>query len=118
MALTTFEPPIDPSPATGRKIDYKILAADFGEGYSQPTRDGYNHRKRKLTLTWDVLTDEQADDIGSFLDERGGDQAFYYTPPRETTPVKWTCSDWSDDVQSSGLRKINATFEQSHTLET
>jgi phage-related protein len=117
MALLSFYPPIDPSPSTGRKVEFKILEADFGEGYSQPTRDGVNHRRRTLTLTWDALTDEQAEEISGFLFDRGGDETFYYTPPRETKPVKWTCKDYSDDVQSGGYRKISATFVQSFTLQ-
>ena len=117
MALPTFEPPIDPSPGTGRKTKYNLLKAEFGEGYTQTTRAGLNHRRRELALSWEALTDEQAWEIAAFLDERGGDLPFYYTPPRETVPVKWTCDEWGDDVNQNGTRKITATFVQSFTGE-
>jgi len=118
MALITFDPPVAPSPSTGRKVEFKLLEADFGEGYSQPTRDGINHRRRTLTLSWDGLVDEDADCIAGFFFDRGGDEVFYYTPPREERPVKWTCKDYSDDVQQNSLRKISATLRQDFTLET
>jgi phage-related protein len=117
MALDTFIPPIDPSPSTGRKVEFKILEADFGDGYSQPTRQGFNHRRRTLTIGWDGLIDDHADEITFFLFEKGGTEAFYYQPPRENTPVKWTCKEYTDDVQSNSLRKVSATFVQSFTLE-
>jgi phage-related protein len=116
MPLTTFVPPIDPSPSTSRKIAFKILQAEFGDGYSQPTPDGINHRRRSLGLSWDVLDDDQADEISEFLTERGGTEPFYYTPPRESAPTKWVCEEFTDDVQDGGFRKITATFKQSFTL--
>jgi phage-related protein len=113
--LETFYPPVDPSPSTGRKTEFKLLKAEFGDGYTQITRQGLNHRRRKLTLSWDVLTDDQANEISGFLEARGGDETFYYTPPRETQPVKWTCETYDDNVVD-GIRKVTAEFTQSFTL--
>ncbi|MCS3740224.1 phage tail protein [Rhizobium sp. BK661] len=110
--MLTFYPPIDPSPSTGRKVEFKLLKAEFGDGYTGIARQGINHRRRKLTLNWDVLTDEQADEITGFLNERGGDETFHYTPPREDMPVKWTCETYDDNVVD-GVRRISAEFIQS-----
>ncbi|OCP21894.1 MULTISPECIES: phage tail protein [unclassified Ensifer] len=117
MALPTFEPPVQPSPGTGRKTKFNLLKAEFGEGYTQVTRAGINHRRRELTLVWEVLIDDQAWAISDFLEQRGGDRAFYYTPPRESVPVKWTCEEFDDTVNNDGTRKIAATFVQSWTHE-
>lgn len=117
MTLPVFAPPIAPSPGTGRKMNFNILEAEFGEGYSQPTRAGINHRRRELSLNWETLTDVQAFAIADFLDERGGDRSFFYTPPRETKPVKWTCREYDDTVNTNGTRKISAKFVQSFTNE-
>ncbi len=113
MTIPTFAPSIEPSPSTGRKTNYKLLKSEFGDGYTQTTRDGINHRRRQLTLSWNTLLDAQAWEIADFLEERGGDLDFYYTPPRETVPVKWTCEEWDDTVNDDGTRKITATFNQS-----
>ncbi len=113
MAIPTFDPPIDPTPGLSRKTNYKLLKAEFGDGYTQTTRDGINHRRRQITLAWEALTDCQAWEISDFLEERGGDLDFYYTPPRESVPVKWKCEEWEDTVNADGTRKISATFQQS-----
>ncbi|TDW20400.1 phage-related protein [Rhizobium azibense] len=117
MALPTFAPPVEPSPGIGRKTKYNLLKAEFGEGYTQTARASINHRRRELSLAWEVLTDDQAWVISDFLEERGGDLSFYYVPPRESLPVKWTCEEWDDTVNSDGTRKISATFVQSFTHE-
>lgn len=117
MALKTFEPSLEPSPGTGRKTKFNLLKAEFGEGYTQTARNGINHRRRELMLTWEVLTDDQAWEISGFLDEQGGDRSFWYIPPRESVPVKWQCEEFDDTVNTDGTRKITATFIQSNTNE-
>jgi phage-related protein len=115
--LASFIPPIEASPGTTRKVEFNILEAEFGDGYSQPTENGLNSAKRSLSLVWDVLTDDQADDITAFFLDRKGVTPFYFTPPRENYPVKWTCRDYTNDTGSDGLRKVTATFVQSFTLD-
>jgi len=118
MTLQTFTPARAPAPGTSRKPKIKLLTAEFGDGYTQETRDGMNHIRRTLTLTWDTLTPSQADDLSDFFVEHGGDTPFWYTPSNESTPVKWTCKDWSDTAEKQGFRTFRATFEQSFSLVT
>jgi phage-related protein len=117
MALTTFAPPRAPSPGTSNTPKVKLREADFGDGYSQPIRDGLNHIKRTLSLTWEMMTPTEADVIKNFLIARGGDQSFYWTPSDESTPVKWRCKTWGDKKEKSGFVTVTAEFEQSFTLE-
>src|SRR5690606_29261995 len=42
-AIPTFDPPFAPSPGAQNKPEIKILQAEFGDGYSQPTPNGLNH---------------------------------------------------------------------------
>lgn len=113
MAFETFTPPIDPSPGIGRRVKYNVFEAEFGDGYSQTVGNGINFRRRQMTLAWDVLTDDQADEIAEFFFPRAKTTPFYWQPPRESEPVKWICDEWTDDVTQDGLRKITATFIQS-----
>ena len=118
MALQTFNPSIMPSPGTSRRWKLKLLEAEFGDGYSQPVPDGLNHMRRTLDLRWGVLLDEQADEIVNFFLAHEGTTPFYYTPPRETVPVKWTCREWTDDVDEAGFRKVTAQLVQDFSLVT
>lgn len=117
MTIPTFYPPVAPSPGTSSKPEIRLLAATFGDGYSQVARSGLNHIKQVLNLRWDVLTAAQAAQITDFLEERGGDQPFFYTPPRTTTPVKFTCEDWQEAQNAAGLSSLTATFKQCFNLD-
>lgn len=116
MVLQTFNPPVGPSPGTRKARDMKILEAEFGDGYSQPTPDGSNHMRRTLSLTWDGLTEAQAGEITTFLSEHAGTEPFFYTPAGDTVPTKWTCSTWDEVIE--GVWKVSAEFKQSFTLAT
>ena len=67
MAFPTFTPPVPPSPGTANKPKVKLLKAEFGDGYTQTTRDGLNHVRRTLSLKWEFLTPTQAKTISAPL---------------------------------------------------
>jgi phage-related protein len=87
MTLPTFSPPIAPAPGLRRKPEVRLRVAEFGEGYTQITRD-LNHIRKVETLEWPVLTVAQANQIVGFLEERGGDQPFLYRLPDDPSPIK------------------------------
>lgn len=114
--LPLFDPPVLPSPGTSIGSKPKLRVAEFGEGYSQIVRDGLNHIKKDLSLTWDVLTNHQADDIVAFFEERGGDKPFWFKPTNGSL-MKWRCEEWTDKIADDGVRQITTTFIRSNTLE-
>jgi len=116
MTVQTFNPPVGPSPGTRKSRDMKILEAEFGDGYTQTTPNGFNHMRRTLSLTWNGLTEGQAKTILDFFAAHEGTRPFYYTPAGETTPTKWTCATWDESVK--GIWEITAEFKQSFTLES
>lgn len=109
MTLQTFNPPIPPS-SLKKRPRLKLLKADFGDGYTQTARDGMNHNRTIIDLTWDVLAPAQARAIVSFFEQHGGDQAFLYNGTR------FTCEVWDDTTGRGGLHSLTATFEQSFAL--
>ena len=118
MPLPTFTPPVAPSPGTTDKPEFKVLVADFGDGYTQGSADGLNNVQRVLSLNWETLTPAQCNTIMNFLKGTKGTGIFYYTPSNEATALKWTCSEVSDKRGEGGLRSVTATFRQSFNLAT
>lgn len=116
MTIPTFYPPVAPSPGTTQKPELRLLRADFGDGYSMTVRDGMNHIRKTISLRWDVLTAGQAKQIVDFLEERGGDQPFYYTPARTNVPIKFTCDEWQETQNAAGLSALTATLKQDFNL--
>ena len=85
--------------------------------------DGYQHRivfglpqnqnPKIFSFVWNNLTEQNSDTIETFLDARANDQdSFDYTPPNETTAMKFVCKKWEKSMDYSNLATINAVFEQ------
>lgn len=117
MPLETFDPDPLPSPGTTRKPKLKLLEVEFGDGYSQVTRDGMNHIRRTIDLRWELLLPAKEREFDAFFTRHGGDTPFWYTPSDETTPVRWTCKDWETRTSDDGFREFTAKFEQSFNLD-
>jgi phage-related protein len=110
MPFPTFTPAVPPSPGTETDREIKLKTAEFGDGYSQETRDGINHIRQVVTLNWEVLTIEQAAAIEDFFHARGGDEPFYYALSDDVTR-KWTCKTFKR--RREGPNSVSATFKQS-----
>jgi phage-related protein len=115
MALATFTPPVDPSPGTDNTPEFKIKEAQFGDGYTQVTRDGLNHIRDVVNLRWDVLTPEQADTIEAFIVGKGGDTPFKYALRGDTTR-QWTCKRYSRSRGSPNT--MTAEFRENFSIVT
>lgn len=118
MPFDTFTPPIPPSPGTSIAKRPRLYEAEFGDGYTQVTRAGLNHIKRKISLEWEVLLPADADSIDDFLTEKGGDTPFWYTPSNAPAAIKWTCKEWDVRRLENGLRSVSCEFEESFVLES
>jgi phage-related protein len=113
--MEIFSPPVQPSTGSRRKQELKIRLAEFGDGYTQATRDGLNHNRTVLELQWDALSPADAEEILVFLARQGGTTPFWWQMPRTTDLIKWTCSEW-DETFLAGRSSITATFKQSFNV--
>lgn len=113
MAIETFKPPYAPT-STSEKPELKLLEAEFGDGYTQTAGDGMNHIRKVASLSWDVLTADQAREIEAFLERHGGSAPFLYALDEGETPLKWTCKEWSRKRDTPNT--MEATFRQSFLL--
>ncbi len=90
-----------------------VLTAQFGDGYNQRTPDGINNIVATWQVQWDNLLDSDANSIDSFLIGKAGATAFLWTPPGESSALKWVCASWSRAPRDFvGRSTMQATFEQ------
>ena len=98
--MATF-PNIEPSFSV-RKIQAPITkAVSFADGFEQRLMFGLptNQNPRKYNLKWENITEEEADTIDYFLNERAFDKAtFDYAPPRESFTKTGTYSQSSTTI--------------------
>lgn len=116
MALDTF-PAISPDYSSSPcQVEARVLKSDFGDGYVQKAGDGINSIRRTWPLTWSNITNAEAKTITDFLEAKGGYTPFYWTPPRTTTPLKWTCAAWTSFPNDANRMDVTATFIQDFSL--
>ena len=110
--MATF-PAISPTYGVEKRSAPKRRAVQFGDGYEQRLTYGLNQNPKEWSLTWNNITEANADTIETFLDARAADAAaFDWTPPDEATAYKWVCDRWSKSIPYNGRAIINATFRQ------
>ncbi len=98
---------------SARKVDQRVLRADFGDGYSQRAVDGLNTARQEWQLQWTQLTKAQATQLKDFFIARGGAEAFNWTPPDEATARKWTSVGFDGPTPTTAARySFSATLRE------
>ncbi len=107
-------------PDIGREPDYglnaaptfRVLRAQFGDGYEQRSPDGLNSVRRSWTVTWSVIGAEEKDALMSFLTQMGGVQSFFWTMPDTLEMVRVTCDDPTATYDSFSNHTVTGTFRE------
>lgn len=109
MPIQTFST----APDFGAQLEKKprVRRAQFGDGYQQRVGDGINTQPESWSLTFSARTPAERDEIMSFLEARGGIEAFLWTTPRGTSG-KFICQEWGGSPQSAAAHTVTAKFEQ------
>ena len=110
--MATF-PAITASYGAQKSSKPVVRTTQFGDGYEQRTTFGLNQNPKEWSLTWQNITEANADTIEAFLDARAADGAsFDWTPPDTATSYKWVCQQWDKTIPYIGRATITATFRQ------
>jgi phage-related protein len=110
--MATF-PAITPAYGAEKRSTPRQRVVQFGDGYEHRLTFGRNQNPKEWSLTWNNITESNADTIETFLDARAADGAsFDWTPPDEATSYKWVCSSWTKSIPYTGRAVITATFRQ------
>jgi phage-related protein len=81
------------SQASQQSIKYRILLAQFGDGYSQRSADGINNKDETWTIFYQALTLTEMTQVRDFLDGLKGASTFDWTATGDSTSKKWRVVD-------------------------
>ena len=100
-----------PSYSSSLAKKYRVLKAEFGEGYTQRSRDGINSIQRTYNAVWNNILSANALVIKDFLDALGGADSFEWQHPEDTAAARWTCPDGhSETFVSVDTVNLSAVF--------
>jgi len=89
----------------------RVLASQFGDGYTQRVGDGINISLRKWSLRFDARTSTERDAILAALRAENGITSFDWTDPLGYTG-KWVCKKWSTILNNAASSSVGAVFEE------
>lgn len=109
--MVTFSPTIAPSYNSPKSKEFKVLTANFGDGYKQRVGDGINNVSETWELSWGLLTLAQADNITDFFDARDGTDSFDWTTPDGDTK-KFFTSSYGRTPVANNIFSVSARLEE------
>lgn len=112
--MATF-PSITPSYGAQKSSKPRFTTVEFGDGFTQRLTYGIPSQMnpKEWGLSWNNISEADADTIETFLDARGEDcESFDWSPLDETDTYKWICPEWSKSISYNGRATIVATFRQ------
>jgi phage-related protein len=112
--MDVFSPAVDPSAnGTTRTTNAAVNIAQFGDGYSQRAKDGLNAVSRQVALQWSRLTQEEAADLDSFFESKGGSEAFLYQIPGDSVQRAWiTSGPWRNGYEYGTAGSFSVTLQE------
>lgn len=93
-------------------IDFRVITAQFGDGYKQTSADGINNKNEQYAVKINAY-ENVAKDIIAFFDRQQGWKSFFWTPPLGQLGL-YTCTDAKPTAQGGGLYVITGTFVKSY----
>lgn len=98
------------SGAAGR-INFRIIEAQFGDGYSQVVPDGLNTKTQSWPLSFEGNMNYMQPILDFFARHKGA-KSFYWTPPGEPAPLLFRASDLTLTSRGAGVYSLAVEFKQ------
>lgn len=108
--MATF-PSYQPLYGASKSSNPRTRTFGTADGYQQRISFGLHTDPKEWTLEFN-LTEDEADEIETFLDARAGVESFDWTPPDTTTSYKWICTEWQKTIDQPFRATIRTTFRQ------
>jgi len=107
--------PIQPDYSSPVKFTPKVLAAGFGDGYTQRAANGLNALVESWDLSYQDLTDDEVGVLLAFFAGLGGVDNFTWQSKYASVPKKYVCGQWDavpvGDDSNSFSASIFEVFE-------
>jgi phage-related protein len=111
MATFTYTPTY----AVYQSVTPRVLQTEFGDGYTQRTGDGLNTQRQIWNVEF-VSDTTTINNIVAFLEATNGSDSFDWTPPRQSSALKFRYTEYARQPMGPTTDKLTATFRQEFDL--
>ena len=111
--MSTFS--YTPTYAVAMDVTPRVRTTVFGDGYTQRSGDGLNTQRQVWSLEF-VSDSSSIDNIETFLRNTGGVDSFDWTPPRQTTALKFIYTSYARAPIGPYTDRLSVSFRQEFDL--
>lgn len=104
-----------PTYSVNKSVTPRIRVTDFGDGYTQRTGDGLNTQRQLWGVEF-IKDSTSIDAIETFLETTEGYASFDWTPPGQSTALKFRYTDYNREPMGPLADRLTATFRQEFDL--
>ena len=101
--------------AVNKTVTPRIRMTQFGDGYTQLSGDGLNTQRQMWNLEF-MADSTSIDEIQTVLETTGGVDSFDWTPPRQSTALKFIYTSYSRDPVGPTVDRLTVSFQQEYDL--
>ena len=102
------------SQASQSQVKFRVLSAQFGNGYEQVKPDGINNAYSEWSVVWESVTQTERDTITSTLYAAGASEIIAWTPPGFALPAKFrmTADGFTQTYKAGNVYTISCSLKQ------
>lgn len=109
-------PDIELSYGTDMTEGYRVKRVSFGDGYSQRVSDGLNSKVQQWRLSYNGISNAEAETLRNFFRGLGGTGLIEWTPFNQSVELKWTANNFSCRPSSATTSDVTVTLQQEFDL--
>lgn len=110
--MTAIALPERISQSSVKKIKYRTLMTQYGDGYSQRARDGINDAITMWEIQYENVSSADRVTIQAFVAGVGNTDWFTYTAPGDTEKKFVITSEVSEQVKAGDVYSISFSIQQ------
>lgn len=100
------------SQSSSSSQEYRVILAQFGNGYEQRQKDGINNSIQQWSVTWENINTSESNEIITAFDTAAGIEPFLWQPPNANQVRKYKVERYDQSVLSGSLSTVSATLKQ------
>ena len=110
--MANFPFPNKISVSSSNDINQNVIIANYGDGVEQRAANGLNSIRRTWNVQINSLNKTDRDTMVAFYKAHGRVLSFNWTPPGETTSLKWVFDDAINETNNGCLYNFSMRLRQ------
>lgn len=92
---------------------FRVLSAQFGNGYEQTKPDGINNKVQEWSITWEALIESEKTTVINALNSAGASEILLWTPPGgSASKFRMTTDGYSISYRAGEVYNISCNLKQ------